>query len=422
MKTKIILIAAFLLLTVGTFGQWIPFNSLADSADYKSISFYGDFTGFATRAYPYSKLLKTINGGLTWFEVDIPGQLNHVNYVEMTDEKTVWLVMNQDNIISTGGNISKSVDCGQTWEVKFSASCIRKLFILDERHLWAGDGNRRVYYSTDGGETWTMSDQLEMSIINDMYFINSDTGWAAGGSYNDVIEKTTDGGQTWEVQFMRNNSQGGRLYIDFLDSNRGFCAGKNRLMLKTIDGGETWEYVSGGELGNLGILEGLPETNMTLDMEFINEKEGWIVGGDGQCPALPGHFIMSTIDAGESWQMDMLDEYLPKFQVNQVVFNDDNKGWCVGDNGLLFFMDLSVDVKDVPVNSTLKVFPNPVHHTVIIRSDKEIETIRVYNQYGQLLYQEKAVNLKETQLDLSAYPSGVYIIRIGEAFQKVVKA
>lgn len=421
MKTFTISIVVLLLFAVNTYGQWTR-NYTLDSQSYQSVSFYDESTGFVSTAFPVSKLLKTTDGGLTWTEVPIPDPLNQIHYVEMQDENTVWVVQNQDPVLSTGGNICKSDDCGLTWEVMFETNDgVRELFILDENHLWAGTDSRRVHRTVDGGETWNVSEILAMPLIHDMYFINQDTGWATGGGTQDYIEKTTDGGITWEVQFQRPNSQGFGKRIEFLNSQKGYCVGFECLMLKTNNAGETWEYVAGEYLGDVGILQGLPYTYDITGIDFINEERGWIVGRAGGCPQPPGHFIMSTKEGGESWQMDMLDEYLPLYGLNAVDFNEKGIGWTIGSNGLLLSRNLQVGVQNAPAGSKLKIFPNPAQNFITINSGKDFGTVKLYNQFGQIVYKAEAVNLKEIKLDLSNYQSGVYFIEVDNAYNKIIK-
>lgn len=59
----------------------------------------------------------------------------------------------------------------------------------------------------------------------------------------------------------------------------------------------------------------------------------------------------------------------------------------------------------------LKLFPNPVHDFVDIQSSYLIEEISIYNTCGQLIYSQR-ISSNESIVNLSGYPSGLYIVSI----------
>ena len=67
-----------------------------------------------------------------------------------------------------------------------------------------------------------------------------------------------------------------------------------------------------------------------------------------------------------------------------------------------------------------KVYPNPVSHFLNIDSDEKIqEPIFVYNQIGELVIQIGNL-IDSKQIDVSNFPNGIYFIRKGSQFEKVV--
>ena len=88
------------------------------------------------------------------------------------------------------------------------------------------------------------------------------------------------------------------------------------------------------------------------------------------------------------------------------VYDEENDCWG----------EASYTVNDVSINevrSDIKIFPNPVHNTLHIKSklNNQNTTIEVYNYLGKLLdaYQNK--NSQYTQIDVSKLSSGIYIIK-----------
>jgi len=71
---------------------------------------------------------------------------------------------------------------------------------------------------------------------------------------------------------------------------------------------------------------------------------------------------------------------------------------------------------DNPTVEVLKVYPNPTQGMVYIEKNAGEQEIELYNSLGRLLEQTK-----ESYIDLSIYPKGVYLLRIGGETVKVVK-
>ena len=82
---------------------------------------------------------------------------------------------------------------------------------------------------------------------------------------------------------------------------------------------------------------------------------------------------------------------------------------------------LSIDEVTEEVNSTSLVYPNPSNTGVFnIVFANAVQQVSVYNIYGQAMLTEAVSELGQTELDLSAYADGIYIVElVGETRELV---
>jgi photosystem II stability/assembly factor-like uncharacterized protein len=111
-----------------------------------------------------------------------------------------------------------------------------------------------------------------------LYFINENTGWAAG--YNGKVLRTTNGGTNWVLQPTATTQT--LFTVDFVNSNSGFIIGSLNTFLKTTNAGVNW--VSGG---------GVPNMTSTNDVDFIDANTGYVCGADGD--------VSKTTNGGANW-------------------------------------------------------------------------------------------------------------------------
>ncbi|KUK49012.1 MAG: hypothetical protein XD74_0394 [Actinobacteria bacterium 66_15] len=286
--------------------------SLQDSghtADLHSVYFIDENTGWMAGAN--GTLRKTTNGGESWFALT-PGTSVWLSGVFFLDESTGW-------VVGDGGTILKSTDGGTTWAAQTSGTTknLWGVQFVDENNGWAvgipgGYGPpppgeySPILRTTDGGETWTNHGSLDHQTLQSMYFIDANTGWAAG---NDNLIRSTDGGVTWEDI---RPDETWRLYWTphFVDANTGWVVGDNGLIMHTTDGGDSWVFQDSGVSTEL------------LDVHFVDATTGWVSGNDG--------LILATNDGGDTWvaQHKGGTRYM-----RDLYFVDANTGWGVGASG-----------------------------------------------------------------------------------------
>lgn len=108
-----------------------------------------------------------------------------------------------------------------------------------------------------------------------------------------------------------------------------------------------------------------------------------------------------------------------KYEVPTAVFNG-QQGQVVLSIYMQSTNSLSMSVKDVSTVD-VSIFPNPTTDYVNVRSDKKVKEISVFSAEGR-----KLGNTKESKVDLTSYPAGIYILEVilegGNKFQhKIIK-
>ncbi|MHA7099272.1 WD40/YVTN/BNR-like repeat-containing protein [Roseivirga pacifica] len=213
------------------------------------------------------------------------------------------------------GTVIRTVDGGQTWE----DVSVPDTDTLQYRDIEAFDANTAIvlsaglpaviYKTTDGGQSWKQKyfSMAEGTFYDAMDFWNEQEGIAFGDAINGrlLVLKTKDGGETWEELPFEQRPQA-------LDGQGGFAAsgtvmrtvgesqayiglgGNEASIFYSFDKGETWAKT-------ITPLQSGQPTEGIFSIDFKNEKEGLIVGGDYRGDSLTKINAAYTTDGGRNW-------------------------------------------------------------------------------------------------------------------------
>jgi len=225
--------------------------------------------------------------------------------------------------VGNGATVMITEDLGETWELILNPAGLSNEipmevvyfyddligYISSEYWIFETDTYYRYILKTiDGGYSWSVISNLPGTGywgINDLYFINPDTGIAVG--YEGKMIKTIDGGENWSeigsgVSYNLNS-------IDFCNDSTGFIVGSYHAeALKTSDYGNNWSLV--------GFISPMTDGGL-YDLKFVSDSVGYIIGHDG-C-------ILKTINSGASWDYVFVGS-ATSIWARTIDFFDENNG------------------------------------------------------------------------------------------------
>lgn len=209
-------------------------------ADERGDDFWGLYqTGTGTLwCASRGRILRSVDAGAAWTETLQPaGGFYYYGTCSAGGDRLFMLQP------PTYGTKVYATPDGQGWD-KLPGAMPRNdygaLFVLDDTHLWVGGANGLLARSVDGGSSWERLDLANGTGINQLQFINSQTGWARS-VYSGVLA-TTDGGMNWTP--LEIGSYATVDDMQWLDQDAGFLllaidTLRSRIQV-TRDGGRTW--------------------------------------------------------------------------------------------------------------------------------------------------------------------------------------
>ncbi|WP_215225324.1 YCF48-related protein [Echinicola shivajiensis] len=291
-------------------------------------------------------VFRTINGGDQWDLVSI-GHSEDLNSVQYLTENKVY-------IVGDAGTVFLSDDSGQTWtfqNIGFTADLNAMHFYnLDTGYLATSDA--KVLRTVDSGNNWTQINTPVSNPLNDIVFVNDTTGYIVGDA--GTILKSIDAGLSWT--FIQSGTEFNYNRVDFHDTNPnvGLVAGESGVVLYTNNAGLTFsQRTSRTDQNILGLSYKLATNNVyavansgvlissansgaswSLRMsgrnndftatQFVTDLRGYIVGQEA--------LILSTTNGGSSFADRSRPLSIP---FNNLEFVSASFGYVVGDNGTI---------------------------------------------------------------------------------------
>jgi photosystem II stability/assembly factor-like uncharacterized protein len=155
----------------------------------------------------------------------------------------------------------------------------------------------------------------------DMVFVDADHGWIVGGGpfvEGGLVGRTSDGGATWRYDSGLVRERGVSRFritgIEILPAGRVCAVGSGGRVLLSDDDGANWRSIRRRELRH------------PSDVEFVDDRTGFIVGMDG---------LARTQDGGDTWQQVADQDTGSRIDARALAFVTRDHGWLAGAFGVL---------------------------------------------------------------------------------------
>lgn len=187
-----------------------------------------------------------------------------------------------------GGSTWTSVTIGSTNGEYVAGAKAVKAF--DKDHIWVATSEGNIYFSEDGGRTWSDQNALTPSggvQLNAIDFADFSNGFSVGNT--GTIIQTVDGGDTWNTGPVDPSSANNLTALKVFSRYRLIVGANNDGLYQSWDGGLTWESKTFTGQSNTGTIKAIA---------FANEYCGFMAHN----PAAGQGYVHHTIDGGHTWE------------------------------------------------------------------------------------------------------------------------
>lgn len=236
---------------------WIQSNSSSnvgiEEMDYENGTIY--------LAGNYSYIYKSTNNGVNWDSIYFRDNSNP-NQPQINSPGVIYGISvtgNDISLVGHSGSVTISNDEGSSWRNKnysinnnLGAKTYSSILVettgssnpATVGNVWLGADGGNILYSSNGGVNWTTKPTPNSMPIEDIKFVNANTGYVCGGnSFMGIGEmsKTTNGGNNWTPISLPSPINSLAIFtMSFVNASTGWIGGYAATSYKTTNGGNSW--------------------------------------------------------------------------------------------------------------------------------------------------------------------------------------
>ena len=205
-------------------------------------------------------------------------------------------------------------------------------YVHDAGNIWACGGNNdpngHIWFSSDRGESWTMSEDIVGGVLNDIATADGDTIYAVG--VDNTVMKSINAGASW-TGALDNGPASSDAYdllcVRALTNDHvlvgGMIDGNSEQLWRTLDGGVIWTAVT-----FTGSTTGTTRTSsLSLAPQAVRQHV-WMIHGIASANTGTSYAFRS-LDGGETWERWPA---VTNYRYNKIFACDSNNAWICGDD------------------------------------------------------------------------------------------
>lgn len=238
--------------------NWTPVLSGQNIND---MSFSDIYTGYVVG--DSGKVYNTTNNGSAWVLINTPTNQN-LNGVSFTN-------FNIGYSVGKAGVVIKTTNSGNSWTIQNPSITddLNGIFMINATTgFFYGSFDKELFANTiNGGFNWIYTLGSAGNIIKSACYIPLGNNFVLAVGTNGRIRRSTDNGYNWTITTNVTN----QILNDvvFIDPNTGYIIGNAGTLLKSTNSGLNWFTETSNTSNNLN------------GINFINGNTGWIVGANG---------------------------------------------------------------------------------------------------------------------------------------------
>jgi photosystem II stability/assembly factor-like uncharacterized protein len=170
------------------------------------------------------------------------------------------------------------------------------VFFVNPNLGWVVNSYGEIHRTTNGGESWELQLVEPVFRFRSVGFADTLKGWVGTLNAGSILFSTTDGGAIWTpVQNIPEPQPTGLCGICVVNDSVAYACGRYdgpARIIKTTDGGITW---ASSDVSTLA--------SSLVDCYFLDESNGFVVGGIGPSFGTRKAVILATTNGGTTWEV-----------------------------------------------------------------------------------------------------------------------